>query len=631
MKLGQLLVRKGKLDSEALRAVLAKSESEKCWLGETLVRMGLVSKRDILDALQTQPEFVYDLTTLLQVDPEVARVLPQRVAERIPALVVARVGEELTVAMDDPLDFGATGRLQALTGARIVPVLADRADLFTAIRFHHSHESASTAVVPSEREMPTLLSPGRSRTADSMAEKGELGALVLSPDEEALLPAELLAGVSGESGEGLPSAVHLQNLILHEALRERASDIHIEPQADHLVIRNRVDGRLVESQVMPKWMHAGLVSRFKVLAEMDVSERRLPQDGRCRVNVDGREIDLRVSTLPTLAGEKMVLRILDRHTQLMELEELALEPRQLELVKGLLTHPQGMILVVGPTGSGKTTTLYSLLQRIDTDSLNVVTIEDPIEYQLPGITQVPIRDKIELTFAKVLRSVLRQDPDVILVGEIRDEETAEIAARASVTGHLLFSTLHTNSAVSTVVRLLDLGVTPFMLSSSLLAIISQRLVRRLCHHCAALARPDPAVLRSLHLPVDGQRYLAPSGCAECQGRGYHGRVPIFEILSVTDRFREGVVRGASQGELTRLAEEGGMQTLWEAGMAKVRQGLTSLDEIARAVRETGAPEVSRDARSADAESSRIASPATPALGAGPAPGIVPPNGVAETG
>jgi type IV pilus assembly protein PilB len=588
MKLGQLLVRRGKLEPDALRAVLAKQETEQCWLGESLVRMGLVSKKDILEALQTQPQFVHDLVSLLQADRAVTQLIPRRVAEGIPALGVAREDGELVVAMDDPLDFGAIARLQALTSARVVPVMAERADLLTAIRFHYDSVSTSTALVRADEEELDGLGD-----EEGGARHAGLATVASAPGPAAVEAGGRITGIErqraddGEWAEDLPSSVQLQNLLLYQAVRERASDIHIEPRGEHLVVRNRVDGRLVESQILPQWMHAGLISRFKVLAEMDVSERRLPQDGRCRVSLDDREIDLRISTLPTLAGEKMVLRLLDRHNQLMELEELGLDPPQLATLKDLLTYPQGMILVVGPTGSGKTTTLYSLLQRIDRDSFNVVTIEDPVEFELPLITQVLVREKIGLTFAKVLRSVLRQDPDIVLVGEIRDEETAEIATRASVTGHLLFSTLHTNSAVATMVRMLDLGISPFMLSSSLLAIISQRLVRRLCHRCAELGDPDPDLLRILGLPQDGARYLQARGCDECGDRGYRGRLPIIEILRLTEPLREGIMRGISQHEFTRLAAESGMEGLMAAGLSKVRQGLTTLEEVARAVRDPG--------------------------------------------
>jgi type IV pilus assembly protein PilB len=601
VKLGQLLVRKGKLDADSLRAALARQDSEDCWLGESLVRMGLVSKKDILEALQTQPQFVYDLISLLQVDRAVAHLIPQRVAEAIPALAVASEGEgegeELTVAMEDPLDFGGIGRLQALTSTRIIPVLAERSDLVTAIRFHYESASTSTSLVRSGK--------GASGAVNGGGDDGEIG---LEPSAGSAGPLTTGAGMASldrlrgdeeEWADDLPSAVQLQNLLLHQAVRERASDIHIEPRGDHLVVRNRVDGHLVESHVLPHWMHAGLISRFKVLAEMDVSERRLPQDGRCRVKLDGREIDLRISTLPTLAGEKMVLRILDRHNQLVALEELGLDPIQLATLKDLLTYPQGMILAVGPTGSGKTTTLYSLLQRIDRAGLNVVTIEDPIEYELPLITQVPVRERIGLTFATVLRSVLRQDPDIVLVGEIRDQETAEIATRASVTGHLLFSTLHTNDALSTVVRMLDLGISRFMLSSSLLAVMSQRLVRRLCPHCAELAEPSPDLMRVLGLASNGQRYLEARGCAKCEDRGYRGRLPIFEILRLTEPLRDGILRGMSQAELRCLAEAGGTEWLLEAGLNKVRDGLTSLEEIARAVRDPGMTPPSPTAAGAD--------------------------------
>jgi type IV pilus assembly protein PilB len=331
-------------------------------------------------------------------------------------------------------------------------------------------------------------------------------------------------------------------------------------------------------------MHGGLVSRFKVLANMDIAERRLPQDGRCRIQVDGKQIDLRVSTLPTRHGEKMVLRILDRTNQMMALEDLGLSGSDLHTLEDLIQRPQGMLLVVGPTGSGKTTTLYSVLQRMDSKTQNIITIEDPIEYEIPTINQVQVQEKIGLQFATVLRSVLRQDPDVVLLGEIRDQQTAQIAVRAALTGHLLLSTLHTNNAVSTLTRLLDLEIAPFLLSASLLGVVSQRLVRRTCKHCTTPYAPDSDALKVLGLSPSEQ-YMHGAGCDECGGRGYKGRIAIFEMLRISDPMRRAIARNTGEQELRRIAADSGMSSLNDSGAKLVRNGVATAEDVAFVVRD----------------------------------------------
>lgn len=580
MKLGQLLVKKRIIDEDQLRAVLSRQRGEGSRLGEILVRLGLVSKRDVLSALATQPGFLLDSVALAQVEPAVARLVPRRVAEKLSCVAAEIEGDRLSVAMADPLDFEGVRQLEAITGSRIEPLLAGSSDIDLAIRLHYPTREGGALVVPEQER-----GGGEPERRPANHRDGHLlDGLVLASE----VPTESHAApdrATHDAGE-LPTSIHLQELILDQALQERASDVHIEPRRNHLCVRNRIDGRLVDGQVIPKWMHAGLISRFKVLAAMDIAERRLPQDGRCRLEIDGRQVDLRVSTLPTRHGEKMVLRILDRRAQLLELEELGLEGRDLECMLGFLEHPQGMLLLVGPTGSGKTTTLYSLLQRLDSRSQNIVTIEDPVEYEMPAVTHVQVRDKIGLEFSSILRSVLRQDPDVVLVGEIRDAETARIAVRAALTGHLLLSTLHTNSAVGTLVRLLDLGLAPFLLSSSLLGVASQRLIRRVCRRCAVPYQPDGDALRLLGLAErSGQTFVRGRGCTDCAGRGYRGRTAIFEILRVTDPLRRAIVRNASDQELRRLAVESGMRSLADAGAVKVKAGLVTPEDVAYAVRD----------------------------------------------
>jgi type IV pilus assembly protein PilB len=585
VKLGQLLVKKRIIDEDQLRAVLARQKGEGARLGEMLVRLGLVSKRDVLSSLATQPGFLLDSVALAQVKPAVAQLIPRRVAERLTCIAVALDGERLSVAMADPLDFSAIEQISAITGTDVEPLLAGSSDVELAIRLHYPAESEQSLVVRNSDFSITQRQSG-SLTVDGFdfdADDDRFG-LVSSSRASDSLTVSSPEALESDAGE-LPTSVHLQNLLLHEALRERASDIHIEPRSDHLCVRNRVDGRLVESQVIPKWMHGGLISRFKVIANMDIAERRLPQDGRCRIQIEGKQIDLRVSTLPTRHGEKMVLRILDRSNQLMRLEDLGLAGEDLEALLDFIQRPQGMLLVVGPTGSGKTTTLYSVLQRMDARSQNIITIEDPIEYEIPTINQVQVQEKIGLQFSTILRSVLRQDPDVVLLGEIRDHDTAQIAVRAALTGHLLLSTLHTNNAVSTLVRLLDLEIAPFLLSSSLLGVVSQRLVRRVCPHCTVPYTPDSDALKVLGLSVAGKKYVHGAGCDACGGRGYKGRIAIFEMLRITDPMRRAIARSASEQELRRIAVDTGMTTLSDSGAAQVRNGVATAEDVAFMVRD----------------------------------------------
>jgi type IV pilus assembly protein PilB len=586
VKLGQLLVKKRIIDEDQLRAVLARQKGEGARLGEMLVRLGLVSKRDVLSSLATQPGFLLDSVALAQVKPAVAQLIPRRVAERLTCIAVALEGERLSVAMADPLDFSAIEQVSAITGALVEPLLAGASDVELAIRLHYPADSEQTLMVRTpdvavmEREVDALAERDYD---DYDGEEEDRFGLVSAARTSDTITVSHPEEMEDDSGE-LPTSVHLQNLLLHEALRERASDIHIEPRNDHLCVRNRVDGRLVESQIIPKWMHGGLVSRFKVLANMDIAERRLPQDGRCRIQMDGKQIDLRVSTLPTRHGEKMVLRILDRSNQMMVLEDLGLSGNDLHTLEDFIQRPQGMLLVVGPTGSGKTTTLYSVLQRMDSKTQNIITIEDPIEYEIPTINQVQVQEKIGLRFSTVLRSVLRQDPDVVLLGEIRDQDTAQIAVRAALTGHLLLSTLHTNNAVSTLTRLLDLEIAPFLLSASLLGVVSQRLVRRVCPQCTSLYAPDADALKVLGLSASEQ-YMHGTGCNACGGRGYKGRIAIFEMLRITDPLRRAIARNASEQELRRIAADSGMSTLNDSGAKLVRAGVATAEDVAYVVRD----------------------------------------------
>jgi type IV pilus assembly protein PilB len=392
----------------------------------------------------------------------------------------------------------------------------------------------------------------------------------------------LLDKISPESEQS--PAVRMQKELLEEAIRLKASDIHIEPMERTVQIRYRIDGWLIKGAVFPRSALESLASRYKISCNLDISEKRIPQDGSFRIQYQGKAIDLRVSFLPTLWGEKVVIRILDTHQTFLGVDQLGLPISQLERLSAMIERPQGLVLVVGPTGSGKTTTLYSILQSIHREGINIITVEDPIEYALEGVTQVQVFEKVGLTFANTLRSMLRQDPDVILVGEIRDEETAQIALRAAFTGHLVLSTLHTNDAVSTITRLYNLGLEPYVLSSCLLGILSQRLIRKNCPQCLGPYRPETSVLEryQLHLPEENI-YCRGQGCSTCRGQGYEGREGVFELLTVTPAFREAIQMKASETELRHLAVQEGMETLLDCGLRKAKSGRVNLEEMMRIV------------------------------------------------
>jgi type IV pilus assembly protein PilB len=492
----------------------------------------------------------------------------------------------LTVAMSDPLLFSLVQDLEFQTGYRIKQVVSTRGDIVDAINTCYPDRALAirSTTVGSDMAVMAPAGPARGRGGPGVDLPTNETALARRVEEEVFEP------VSGlkERSEAAP-IIDLVDLVVKSAIKSKASDVHVEPMEKGVLIRHRLDGLLKEVMDLPKWVHEGLIARLKIMAGMDIAEKRLPQDGRLRSTAeDGTEVDFRVSTLRTLFGEKVVMRVLDHRKGVPSLEEIGMSATALEEVREFLRHQHGMILVVGPTGSGKTTTLSSSLKSVQSEKTNIITIEDPIEYQIPGVNQTQINDKIKLTFASALRSILRQDPDVILLGEIRDGETAKIAMQAAQTGHLVLSTLHTDNAPSVVTRLMDIGAEPYVIASALVGVVAQRLVRRLCVHCRRQYTPPADTLRSLNI-ADNEAATIPFyksvGCDQCNHTGYRGRIGIYEVMRVTDKLRRLISSRVPEDQLREAAVSGGMITLGEDGLAKVKSGVTTPEELLRVVTE----------------------------------------------
>jgi len=496
------------------------------------------------------------------IDPAVIPIIPENMAKTFNLIAVARQDHKLTVAMADPWDVVAIDTLRAGTGFDIEPVIADREEILKAIDKYYGED------IDLEKSIQDLV-----KIEDREQKEPE-------PDVEQLLV----------EADDAP-VVRLVNLILLRALEERASDIHIEPREKEISVRIRVDGHLRPITPPPKSMQSAIISRVKILGNLDIAERRIPQDGRCRIKVKHKDVDIRISTLPTIHGEKVVMRLLDKSNLFLNIEDLGFDPRALRRFIRAIERPHGMLLVTGPTGSGKTTTLYSALNHINSPEKNIVTVENPVEYELEGINQVQARPEIGLTFAAALRSILRQDPDVVMIGEIRDLETAKIAVQAAQTGHLVFSTLHTNDAVSSIDRLINIGVEPYLIASSLNMVIAQRLVRRVCERCKRLCSLPEELLYHLGEKVvscDKFKYYKGVGCEYCAGTGYRGRLAIYEIFEVDRRISELILSRASEGELRDEATRSGMVPLLENGLRKVEEGLTTVEEVLSAAIDEGA-------------------------------------------
>ncbi len=566
-KIGRVLNKLGLLSREQLEQALIKQREEGRTrpVGEILVEMGLVTERDVQEALAGQAGFAFIDLDALEIEPETLAALPAEtaMAYQVVPLEYDRPTKKLKIAMKSPDNFTAVDDLRLLMGFKVEAFVAPPEQVDAKLKEHYAGKESSLSDVVGEMSSDESLS----KLADR---KGSPGASI---DLEAVLEAS-------EDNK----VIKLLNLVLLQAIKDRASDIHFEPFEDEFKMRYRIDGVLYEMVPPPKYLGPAIVSRVKVMSNLDIAERRLPQDGRVELQVGGNPVDLRVSVLPTMHGESVVMRVLDRSNVKLNLDRVGLRADDLETVRGIITRPNGIVIVTGPTGSGKTTTLYAALQELNDVDRKILTAEDPVEYDIDGLCQVQINPDAGLTFAKALRSFLRQDPDVILVGEIRDLETAQIAVQASLTGHLVFSTLHTNDAPSSIVRLVDLGLEPFLLTATIEAIVAQRLVRTICPKCKEQYTPTEEQLMELNLThddVQGRTFFRGHGCESCHGSGYKGRMALFEIMGMDDGMRDLVMNQASSAVLREEAKRRGMRTLRDSGLLALYEGQTTIDEVVR--------------------------------------------------
>ena len=550
-QLGSILLEDGVLTEEQLVEGIDEQQERGQSLGRTLVEMGYITEGELVRALASQVGMEFVELGEYPVDQSAVALVPDTVCRRHMALPIGIDGDFLKVAMSNPGNVVAVDDIRTLTRKHVVPVVAAHDDVMQAIDRY----------CRSDAEMQDL------QGALDEAEEMDLSQV-------------------GDVVEDDAPIVRFVNLLITQAIQDRASDIHLEPAEKNMRVRYRIDGVLHEMQSAPKATQNGVISRIKIMSDIDIAERRKPQDGRLSVNHQGKKIDLRVATLPTVWGEKVVMRILDNSTASMELDELGIRERNLDIYRQSYTKPYGMILVTGPTGSGKSTTLYATLNQVSRPEINVITVEDPVEYRIPGINQVQVNPKAGLTFAGALRSILRSDPDVVLLGEIRDGETAQIAIEAALTGHLVLSTLHTNDAPSAITRLTEMGIEPFLVGSAVDCVIAQRLARRLCSHCKEEYTPiGPELERfgwkdGMELP----QLFRPHGCSRCSNTGYRGRLALHEMMPVGEDIERLAVARASSAEISRTALSDGMETLMQDGWAKVQEGLTSVEELLRVVK-----------------------------------------------
>ena len=571
--LGQSLISEGLATKEQLQAVMQEQKKTSNTLGYTLIQQKILTEQQLLDFLVNKCGFSYANLRNYVIDPAIVKLIPEDIARKYHCIAILRVKGAITVAMLDPLDSFVIENLEYQTACKVKPLVSPLSEIQTALDEYYSAQAPSANLVTQLKKADSGNSQNVATTIADFAKN------IQGIGEKKF--GDSVIDLNSINAGDKQSIIQLVNLIIARAIKEKASDIHIEPDESCLRTRFRIDGMLQEVMSLPQNFEAATISRCKVMAELDIAEKRIPQDGRIKLQMGNKEIDLRVSTYPTLRGEKVVMRILDKSSVVYGLEELGFPDDTLQNFSKLIRKPNGIILVTGPTGSGKTSTLYAALQCIKDPTINIVTIEDPVEYQLAGINQGQINPKAGFTFAGGLRSILRQDPDVIMVGEIRDYDTAEIAIRAALTGHLVFSTLHTNDSAGAMTRLVDMGVEPFLVASSLIGIMAQRLVRTICSDCKEEYVPSAAVIKRSKLLYQAGRtkVYQGKGCELCNHTGYKGRTTITELLIPNERIKELIVEKSPTSVIKNEAMKLGMRTLRQDGLGKVLRGVTTLSEV----------------------------------------------------
>ncbi|MFH1753946.1 MAG: type II secretion system ATPase GspE [Candidatus Omnitrophota bacterium] len=558
--LGESLVEDGLITPEQFKAAQSEESKTGHRLRKIIVKMGMVTEEDMVEFISRKlgvPKI--ELSNYL-IDPQTVELVPENLARKYELIPVFKIGSRLTCAMVDPWNVFALDELRMKTNLTVEPAAAQEPEILKALDEYYGAKGTIEDVIKSmdEKDM-------------NLGDPSGTGAVDIKKLEDMVEE---------------PVVIKLVNLIIMKAVHEVASDIHIEPEEETLKIRIRVDGMLHEITSPPKHMQSAVISRLKIMANLDIAERRMPQDGRFNVKMEGKDVDVRVSCVPTIYGENVVLRLLDASSALLSLKDIGFANEILDRYLKLITRPYGIILVTGPTGSGKTTTLYASLDKINTIEKNIITIEDPVEYRLAGIRQIQVNPKVNLTFANGLRSMLRQDPDIMMVGEIRDFETAEIAIQAALTGHLVFSTLHTNDAPSAITRLVDMGTEPFLVSASVIGVLAQRLIRTICGECKEEYEPPDEVLKDLGINEASRiKFYRGKGCPKCVQTGYKGRLAIFELMLMDESVRGLITAKAPLEEISKRVRSSGMLTLKEDGINKIRDGVTTVEEVLRVTRE----------------------------------------------
>ena len=559
-RLGDLLVGAGLIDDATLGRALGLQKASKKRLGEVLIDSGIITQQQLIEALEMQlgVDFI-DLSNVV-LPPDLAQVLPKNIAKRHHVLPVKLEKDAVYLAMSDPLNFMALEDVKQVTHRRVIPMIATSEAVERAIMTLYGNEGAARAIEEMRREV----------AADPNAQVTRVTSTL----------------VGEEDAQSAPS-IRLVNSIIERAVTERASDIHLEPREEEMAVRIRVDGLLRNVLTVPRDLQASVISRLKVMGEMNTSERKIPQDGRANVHVKQRDVDLRISTLPTVFGEKMVIRLLDKSTQILSRKGVGMDEYNMGRFDRLMRNTSGVILLAGPTGSGKSSTMSTMVRELNTESVNIITLEDPVEYNIDGVNQCQINEKTGMTFASGLRSILRQDPDIISVGEIRDGETAEIAMRAAITGHLVLSTIHTSDCEATLDRLFDIGVEPYLTASALRGVVGQRLTRKICPHCKKAYTPTAEELELLEMePQEGLQFYRGEGCPHCFHTGYYGRTGVFEIMLMTRELRKLVLQRAPRDQILAAARADGFRSLREQCRAMVLSGVTSAEEAVRVIHST---------------------------------------------